>query len=121
VSESIISIKMPSREARFSPRNRELLAHASCVTAITDTLVGLCHRVNAASHKGGAHASNDLCSSGLGGLFAASTSEAHVFGYTLTDINVPGSHPDNTDGVGLNDSGQVVDNAARSLLISRRA
>jgi hypothetical protein len=64
----------------------------------------------------------------LGGLFvASSTSEAHAFGYTLTDINVPGSQPDSTDGVGLNDWGQVVgtynDNAARSsaLLILRRA
>jgi hypothetical protein len=64
----------------------------------------------------------------LGGLFAASsTSEAYAFGYTLTDINVVGSQPDSTDGVGLNDWGQVVgtynDSAARSsaLLILRRA
>jgi cytochrome c2 len=28
--------------ARFGPRNRELLAHASCVMAITYKLVGLC-------------------------------------------------------------------------------
>jgi hypothetical protein len=44
----------------------------------------------------------------LGGLFAASsTSEAHA-AYTLIDINVLGSQPDSTDGVGLNDRGQIV-------------
>jgi probable HAF family extracellular repeat protein len=38
----------------------------------------------------------------------ASTSEAHAFGYTFTDINVPGSQPDSTDDFGLNNWGQVV-------------
>ena len=68
-----------------------------------------------------------FAAAGLSGLFAASsTSEAHAFGYTLTDINLLGSQPDSTDGVGLNDRGQVAgtynDSAARSsaLLISRR-
>ena len=38
----------------------------------------------------------------------ASTSEAHAFGYTFADINVPGSQPDSTDDFGLNNWGQVV-------------
>ena len=59
-----------------------------------------------------------FAAAGLSGLFAASsTSEAHAFGYTLTDINVLGSQPDSTDGVGLNDSAA----GSSTLLILRRA
>jgi PEP-CTERM motif len=49
----------------------------------------------------------------LGGLFvASSTLEAHAFGYTFTDLNVPGAQPDSTGtgGVGLNNLGQIVGN-----------
>jgi probable HAF family extracellular repeat protein len=49
----------------------------------------------------------------LGGLFvASSTLEADAFGYTFTDLNVPGSQPDSTGtgGVGLNNLGQIVGN-----------
>jgi uncharacterized membrane protein len=51
-----------------------------------------------------------LASAALGGLFAASsTSEARAFGYTFTDISVPGSQPYSTGlyGIGLNNLGQV--------------
>jgi hypothetical protein len=49
-----------------------------------------------------------LAAATLGGLFAASSiSQVHAFGYTFTDINVPGSQPDSTQGTGLNNWGQV--------------
>jgi hypothetical protein len=36
-----------------------------------------------------------LAAAALGGLFAASSfSQAHAFGYSFTDIDVPGSQPD---------------------------
>jgi probable HAF family extracellular repeat protein len=47
----------------------------------------------------------------MGGLLiASSTSEAQAFGYTFTDLNVPGSQPYSTgsDGIGINNLGQVV-------------
>ena len=51
-----------------------------------------------------------LASAALGGLFAASsTSQAYAFGYTFTDLNVPGSQPDSTgaNGIGINNLGQI--------------
>jgi probable HAF family extracellular repeat protein len=47
----------------------------------------------------------------IGGLLiASSTSEAEAFGYTFTELNVPGSQPYSTgyDGIGINNLGQVV-------------
>jgi hypothetical protein len=50
-----------------------------------------------------------VAAAAMGGLLiASSTSEAEAFGYTFTDINVPGSQPDSTQGTGLNNWGQVV-------------
>jgi probable HAF family extracellular repeat protein len=50
-----------------------------------------------------------LAAAALGGLFAASSNlQARSFGYTFTDINVPGSQPDSTADTGLNNLGQVV-------------
>jgi hypothetical protein len=100
---------VPSRQARFGPRNRELLAHASCVTAITDTLVGLCQQLGAASHKGGAHASNDLCSSGVRRTVRRVLDLRSLRLRLYLDRHERGGLPtDSTDGVGLNDWGQVV-------------
>ena len=51
-----------------------------------------------------------LASLALGGLFAtSSTSQAHAFGYTFTDLNVPGSQPYSTGyvGLGINNLGQI--------------
>lgn len=51
-----------------------------------------------------------LASAALGGLFAASsTSQAYAFGYTFTDLNVPGSQPYSTGyvGLGINNLGQI--------------
>jgi probable HAF family extracellular repeat protein len=51
-----------------------------------------------------------LAAGALGGLFAASSIlEAHAFGYTFTDINVPGSQSDSTgdNGLGINNLGQI--------------
>jgi hypothetical protein len=47
----------------------------------------------------------------MGGLLIApSISEAEVFGYTFTDLNVPGSQPYSTgyNGLGINNLGQIV-------------
>jgi probable HAF family extracellular repeat protein len=52
-----------------------------------------------------------LAATALGGLLAASSaSKARDFGYTFTDINVPGSQPGSTGflGLGMNNLGQVV-------------
>jgi uncharacterized membrane protein len=51
-----------------------------------------------------------LAAAALGGLFAASsTPEAYAFGYTFTDINVPGSQSGSTGefGLAVNNLGQV--------------
>jgi hypothetical protein len=50
-----------------------------------------------------------LAATALGGLFAACTLPAHAFGYTFTDMSVPGSQPYSTGlyGLGLNNWGQV--------------
>jgi probable HAF family extracellular repeat protein len=51
-----------------------------------------------------------LASAALGGLFAASsTSQAYAFGYTFTDLDVPGSQPYSTGyvGLGINNLGQI--------------
>ena len=52
-----------------------------------------------------------LASAALGGLFAASsTSQAYAFGYTFTDLDVPGSQPGSTgtfDGLAINNLVQI--------------
>jgi hypothetical protein len=49
-----------------------------------------------------------LAAAAMGGMLAASS--AHAFGYTFTDLDVPGSQPGSTgafDGLAINNLGQI--------------